>query len=146
MDSIVEAVRSHARQQAERSAIFFENRTICYGQLYADIEHFSSALAQWGLQKGERVALFLENCPEFVVAYLGVQLAGGIVVLVNTQYRQVELRHIMSDAGVRLCVTNATGRVELARLSLPDLARLVIVGECLETESSGSVDAIFYAD
>jgi malonyl-CoA/methylmalonyl-CoA synthetase len=146
MNSIVEAVRLHAQQQAERPAIFFEGRTISYGQLYADSEHFASALAQWGLQKGERVALFLENCPEFVVAYLGVQLAGGIVVLVNTQYRQVELRHIMSDAGVRLCVTNAIGGKELAHLSLPELARLVIVGESEEAEFPGSFDAISYAD
>src|SRR6266568_1753009 len=49
------------------------------------------ALLAWGMEPGDRIALFLGNCPTFVVAYLGTQLAGGIVVLVNTQYRQVEL-------------------------------------------------------
>jgi malonyl-CoA/methylmalonyl-CoA synthetase len=95
VNSIVEAVFSHAQRQPERAALFFEGQTIRYGQLYADIERFAHALLAWGLQAGDRVALFLDNSPEFVVAYLGTQLAGGIVVLVNTQYRQVELSHIM---------------------------------------------------
>ncbi|GHO70771.1 hypothetical protein KSC_096630 [Ktedonobacter sp. SOSP1-52] len=68
---------------------------------------FAQALIAAGLQAGERVALFLENSPAFVVSYLGTHLAGGIVVLVNTQYRQVELSHIMNDAGVRFCMTSS---------------------------------------
>jgi malonyl-CoA/methylmalonyl-CoA synthetase len=128
VNSIVEAVFAHAQRQPERTAIFFEDQVISYGQLYAMVERFAHALTTWGLQSGDRVALFLENCPEFVIAYLGTQLAGGIVVLVNTQYRQVELRHIMTDAGVRLCVTNEAGRDELSRITAPELTTLVIVG------------------
>src|SRR5450755_5183117 len=101
MNSIVEAVARHAHQHPQRLAIFFEDRIIRYGQLYREIEHFAYALTEWGLQPGERVALFLDNCPEFVIAYLGTQLSGGIVVLVNWQYQQVGLRQTIPDAGVR---------------------------------------------
>ncbi|HEX8539803.1 MAG TPA: AMP-binding protein, partial [Cystobacter sp.] len=75
------------------------------------------------------VALFLENSPTFVIAYLGTWYAGGVVVLVNTQYRQVELSHILSDAGARACVTGAAGAAELAplRAQLPALEWLVTV-------------------
>ena len=100
---------------------------ISYGQLYADIERLARALRAWGVHRGDRVALFLSNCPEFITVYLSIQLAGGIVVLVNTQYRQVELSHIMTDAGVRLCVTSSAGATELQRLSLPDLEALIVV-------------------
>ncbi|MDQ2887565.1 MAG: acyl-CoA synthetase [Chloroflexota bacterium] len=127
MNSIVEAVVHHAQQHPQRPVIFFENRIVRYGQLYKEIEHFAYALTEWGLQAGERVALFLDNCPEFVVAYLGTQLAGGIVVLVNSQYQQVELRHIMTDAGVRLCVTNTAGAEALQRLAVSSLKTLVVV-------------------
>src|SRR5436853_6358303 len=122
MNSIVAAVYQHAQQEPDRPAIFFADQTITYGQLYADVEHFARALVKWGLEPGERVGLFLDNCPAFVVAYLGTHLAGGIVVLVNTQYRQVELSHIINDAGVRLCVTSLDGAQELSHLSLPILA------------------------
>ena len=101
MNSIVEAVYEHAQRDPERAAILFEGETISYGALWADIERFARGLRSWGAQPGDRVALFLENCPQFVVAYLGAHLAGCIAVLVNTQYRQVELSHILNDAGVR---------------------------------------------
>lgn len=127
INSIVEAVFQHARQGPERPAIFFADQQISYGQLASDIERFAQALKTWGLKPGDRVALFLENCPAFVVAYLGTHLAGGIVVLVNTQYRQVELSHIMTDAGVSLCVTGSDGAQAMRRLSLPDLKALVVV-------------------
>jgi acyl-CoA synthetase (AMP-forming)/AMP-acid ligase II len=113
--------------------------------LYADIECFAQALSTWGLQPGERVALFLDNCPAFVTAYLGTHLADGVVVLVNTQYRQIELSHIMNDAGVRLCVTSADGAQELLRLSLPTLTMLVIVGDSEKTYLVGTTECLTYA-
>ncbi len=128
MNSIVEAVYEHAQRDPERLAILFEGETISYGALWADIERFARGLRSWGARPGDRVALFLENCPEFVVAYLGAHLAGCIAVLVNTQYRQVELSHILNDAGVRLCVTSSTGAEELATISAPSLEALILVG------------------
>jgi malonyl-CoA/methylmalonyl-CoA synthetase len=145
MDSIVAAVYQYAQQEPDRPAIFFAGQTITYGQLYADVERFARALIMWGLVAGERVGLFLDNCPEFVTAYLGTHLAGGVVVLVNTQYRQVELSHIINDAEVRLCVTSADGARELARLLLPSLAMLVIVGDGEEPSLSGNAECIAYA-
>lgn len=127
LNSLVEAVCTYSQQQPDSPAIFFEDQTIRYGQLYADIERFAHALKAEGVQPGDCIALFLDNCPAFVVAYLGTQLAGGIVVLVNTQYRQVELHHILNDAGVRLCVTNRMGREDLEGLTLPTLTKIVIV-------------------
>jgi malonyl-CoA/methylmalonyl-CoA synthetase len=146
MDSIVETVRNHAQQQLEHPAIFFEHQVISYGQLSADVERFAHALQIWGIQPGDRVALFLDNCPAFVVAYLGTQLARAVVVLVNTQYRQVELQHIMTDAGVQMCVTSASGRGELQRLEVPALTSLVIVDEISKSSSESTMKTISFAD
>jgi malonyl-CoA/methylmalonyl-CoA synthetase len=145
MNSIIAAVHQHTQQEPDRPAIFFADQTITYGQLYAEIERFAQALITWGLQPGERVGLFLDNCPTFVTAYLGTHLAAGIVVLVNTQYRQIELSHIINDAEVRLCVTSAAGTQELLRLSLPTLTALVIVGNSENTSLSGAVECIGYS-
>lgn len=129
MHSIIEAVYQHAQQQPQKTAILFANQNISYQQLYAESEHVALALLAWGLQPGDRVALFLDNCPAFVSSYLGIQLAGGIVVLVNTQYRQVELSHILTDAGVHLCVTSAQGAKELQQLALSIAIIPIIVDE-----------------
>jgi malonyl-CoA/methylmalonyl-CoA synthetase len=127
--SLLELFLTRARQAPGRPVLDFEQQRFTAGQLAERITAFASALQRRGLKPGERVALFLENSPAFVIAYLGTQSAGGVVVLVNTQYRQVELGHLLADSGARACVTGAAGAAELAPLkgSLPALEWLVTV-------------------
>jgi malonyl-CoA/methylmalonyl-CoA synthetase len=139
MNSIVEAVYEHAQRDSQRLAILFEGETNSYGALWVDIERFARGLRSWGAQPGDRVALFLENCPQFIVAYLGAHLAGCIAVLVNTQYRQVELSHILNDAGVRFCVTSPAGAEDLTSISAPSLEALILVGEEVEVEHTATL-------
>jgi malonyl-CoA/methylmalonyl-CoA synthetase len=127
--SLLEAFLDHARRTPSRPLLTFEGTAYTYGSLAGRVADFARGVRELGLQRGERVALFLENSPEFAIAYLGVQHAGGVVVLVNTAYRQVELAHILSDAEVRACVTGASGASELAPLreQLPSLQWLITV-------------------
>ena len=146
IESIAEIVLRHAQRQPERPALFFEEQTISYGQLAKEAIRFMRALMAWGLQPGDRVALFLDNCPAFVVSYLGTHLARGIVVLVNTQYRQVELSHILNDAGVRLCVTSAAGAEALRGIAVPTLTTLVLTGEREVGPASEGIGCIAFTD
>jgi malonyl-CoA/methylmalonyl-CoA synthetase len=127
--SLLAVFLDHARRTPERPLLTFEREAYTYGQLASRVTAFARGLLKRGLQPGERVALFLENSPEVAIAYLGVQHAGGVVVLVNTAYRQVELAHILSDSEVRACVTGASGASELAPLreQLPSLQWLITV-------------------
>lgn len=127
--SIAQAFLDSCERVPDKTCILFEGQRYTYVQLYETAARWASGLRTWDLQPGERVALFLENSPTFLAVYLGVHLARGIVVLVNTQYRQVELRHILSDAGVRVCVTDAEQYPELVRVApdLPDLEAVVLV-------------------
>ncbi|WNG51411.1 AMP-binding protein [Archangium minus] len=127
--SLLETFLTRARQEPGRPVLDFEQQRFTAGQLAGHVAAFASALQRRGVKPGERVALFLENSPAFVISYLGTQYAGGVVVLVNTQYRLVELSHILSDAGARVCVTGAAGAAELAPLrpQLPSLEWLVTV-------------------
>jgi malonyl-CoA/methylmalonyl-CoA synthetase len=127
-ESIIHAVSATALTTPDRNCFLYEGRWTTYGDLLKQAGHFAAGLHAWGLKHGDRVALFLENSPEFLFAYLGTGLAGGIVVLVNTQYKQVELRHILSDASVSICVTGEMQRAELARVEaeLPDLKAVIL--------------------
>jgi malonyl-CoA/methylmalonyl-CoA synthetase len=154
VDSIVEAVLGYA-EKPERPALWFpqENgastRTgdnaeeiFTYGRLASDVTFFAHALLASGIRPGDRVALFLETSPAFVVAYLGTQLARAIVVPVNTEYRQVELTHLLRDAGVRLCVTSRAGADILRQLSLPDeLTTLVLAAQGGDRTAGGLGEA-----
>ena len=142
--SIVEEFVRHAESTPEKTCLRFEGERWTYDRLRGRAETFAAALRTWGLQPGERVALFLGNSPDFLAAYLGTHLAGGVVVPVNTQYRRGELRHIFEDAGVRLCLTDGERKPELEGVQgeLPKLEAVIEAGEELEDflEVSGAYE------
>jgi malonyl-CoA/methylmalonyl-CoA synthetase len=131
---MVEAFTFSAERTPGKLCLRFEGEEWTYERLRERVENFAAALGRWRLRADDRVALLLGNCPDFLAAYLGTHLAGGVVVPVNTQYRRMELRHIFGDAGVRLCLTNRELRPELERVraDLPELETVVEVGEELE--------------
>src|ERR687890_153725 len=132
--SIVETFVRHAEGTPEKLCLSFEGERWTYEQLRERAETFAAALRSWGLNTGERVALFLGNSPDFLAAYLGIHLAGFGVVPVNTAYRRGELRHIFDDAGVRVCLTDGERRPELegVREDLAELEAVITLGEELD--------------
>ncbi len=132
--SIVEALVQNAERAPEKLCLRFEGEEWTYERLRGRVEAFATTLRSWGLRSGERVAFFLGNHPDFLTAYLGTHLASGVVVPINTAYRQAELRHIFEDAGVRLCFTDEEQRPELERVrgDLPQLEMVVETGEDLD--------------
>ncbi len=138
--SIVEAFVVNAKRAPEKTCLLFEGERWTYERLHRRAETFAAALKSWGLEPGERVALFLGNSPDLLAAYLGTHLADGVVVPVNTQYRRGELGHIFDDAGVRLCLTDCERRPELDRVrgDLPELKAVVEVGEELDDFLKGA--------
>jgi malonyl-CoA/methylmalonyl-CoA synthetase len=135
MRSIVEAVLAQGRQQPRRVAIWFEDQVISYAQLRMEIERFALGLRRQGLQPGDRVGLYLGNRPEFVVVYFGTQLAGGVAVPINPQYRRGELGHILDDAQPSFCVTDGPHVAEVERL-MPQTSPLTLV--LLDDAGAGS--------
>jgi malonyl-CoA/methylmalonyl-CoA synthetase len=134
---LVEAFVRNAERAPEKLCLRCEGDEWTYGCLHGRAAGFAAASRTWGLRRSDRVALFLGNSPDFLAAYLGTHLAGGVVVPVNTQYRKRELRHILCDAGVRLCLADEGSRRELERGDLPDLEAVIEVGE----ELQGFLDA-----
>ncbi len=99
-----EFLREHARRTPEKTAINFYGREISYRELDASTEKLAAALIRFGLRKGDRVSLFLENCPQFALAFLAVLKAGGVVVAANPMFKEEELRYEITDAGARMII------------------------------------------
>lgn len=76
-----------------------------YATLHEMVARLAAGLQAWGLRKGDRVAFFCGNSPEFVVAYLAVVRLGAVMVPINLRYRTRELGHILSDSTPRLILT-----------------------------------------
>ncbi|MCQ3976208.1 MAG: long-chain fatty acid--CoA ligase [Anaerolineae bacterium] len=106
-------LRQSAQQHPERTALIFggmapwlgeQHRRLSYHELDALADRFAAGLQQQGLQKGDRVVLYMPNCPQYVIAYYGTLRAGGIVVPSNPLYVAREIEHQMKDAGATFAV------------------------------------------
>jgi len=109
------------RDFPEREAIIFQSRKITYRQLGEEVANTASGLAQRGLKKGERMAIMLPNCPQYVAAYYAILKIGGIVVNVSPMYVERELEFQLKDAGVQmiLAMRDFYPRLEAVRKKVP---------------------------
>ena len=62
---------------------------------------FACALKDLGVKKGDRVSLYLQNIPQFVIGQFGIWKSGGIIVPLNPMYREKELSYYFRDASVQ---------------------------------------------
>ena len=100
-----EYIREWARRNPHAVALDYYGREISYEELNNSIDRFAGALLKKGMKKGDRVALYLQNCPHFVIAFFGAVRAGGIVVCFNPMYKQIELKSILANVDARIVVT-----------------------------------------
>ena len=114
-----------------------------YGELNDNVNQFASGLLALGLQRGERVAIYLEKRFETVIASFGAPAAGGVLVPVNPLLKPEQVAFILNDCNVRVLVTSPE-RLALMRDALadcPDLRHVVVTdaaGTTVSTEKSAS--------
>jgi fatty-acyl-CoA synthase len=115
-----------ARRYPDKAAYRFLGRDLSYAELHAQAEALAGWLMAEGLQAGERVLLFLQNCPQFVVAFYAVQRANAVVVPVNPMNKADEFGHYITDPQARFVITSAdlAAIVSQADEQLPAAQRL----------------------
>ena len=98
-----------ARRVPDRAALIYYGREVTFRELDAAVSRFAGWLRRRGIQPGDRVAIFLENSPQFAIAYYGALRAGAIAVCLNPMHKAVELLHEFKDSGARALVTSSPG-------------------------------------
>lgn len=101
MDRILDQT---AKKYPNRIAAIYYNNKITYAQLNSLVNQFASALQADGFKKGDRISLFMPNCPQFTIAYFGALRAGGIVVASSPLYVSREIEQQMKDSGATYMV------------------------------------------
>lgn len=117
--------RGH-RLYPHKTAIVYENRAYTYKQLDRLVNCTANALRGLGIEKGDRVALFLPNIPEFAIAYLGVLKIGAIAVSLNVMLKSAEVSYILNDCTAKAIVTTELGRSQVVEADLPHLKHILI--------------------
>jgi long-chain acyl-CoA synthetase len=100
-------VRTHADKRGRKVALFADEEKIRYRDILAKADVLAAFLSKKGVGKGDRVALFLRNSPEFIYAVFAISKLGAIVVPVNTFLKEDELSYILEDSGSTLLIASA---------------------------------------
>jgi len=110
LKSLADILTENAREFPNNPALLLAGKQFCttritYDQLDKMSTNFAKNLNKLGVQKSDRVALFLPNFPEFVIAFYGIQKLGAIVVPLNVMFSQKELEYHIKDSESKIIVT-----------------------------------------
>jgi long-chain acyl-CoA synthetase len=130
--SLPAMLEASAAAKGEAPLIDFLGRKFSYAETLLGARRVAVGLGKLGIQRGDRVGLFLPNVPHYVAAYYGALMAGAIVVNFSPLYTVEELSHQVADSGTRLLFT-------LSAAALLPTALKVLEQSALEKLVVGSV-------
>jgi len=142
------------RRYPDRPAFVFFDRVISYRELFSSVEKLAGWLQQAaGVKKGDRVALCLQNSPQYVIAYYAVLRADAVVVPVNPMNKAAELTHYITDPAARVAIVGSdlagewiAANQEVAATK-PDLTLQHLLVTCYSDEMShGALPAAGFPD
>ncbi len=124
----------------QKDAVIFRGQAMSYGELHEQTCRLSAALLKrFNLQRGDRVAIFLPNIPEFIVSYYAIQRRGAIAVSLNVMLKRDEVSFILRDSGARALIT-APQLLEQVPDNIPTLEGIVASGETTRPGCLGYAD------
>ncbi|MBW2600230.1 MAG: AMP-binding protein, partial [Deltaproteobacteria bacterium] len=94
-----------ARDFPKMDALIFQGYSQTYKELKEMVDRFATCLTAFGVKKGDAIAILLPNLIPCVAAYFAVLKVGGIVVMNNPLYSDVELEHQFNDSGSKVLIT-----------------------------------------
>ena len=102
--SIVDYLAENARRTPDATLVYFNDRKISFREMEDATARCRGALAELGIQPGDRVALVMSDGPEMMTAMLGVMGMGAIVVPCSTMLKPAEIEYMLKDSGAKLVI------------------------------------------
>jgi long-chain acyl-CoA synthetase len=97
-EPLISGLERAAEKYPDRTALIYLGQRFTYRKLLEDIRRFATALHALGLRKGDKIMLYIPNCPQFLIAYFGAQVIGAVPVPVSPIYTPHEIRYLIEDA------------------------------------------------
>jgi long-chain acyl-CoA synthetase len=115
--NLATAFSNCAQKHAQKTAIFYGELEISYAEILTHAQTIAAHLQnQLGVKPGDRVGLWLKNCPEFIPCVFGILQAGAVVVPINNFLKPAEVGYILNDGGIDVVITDMELGAHLAEL------------------------------
>lgn len=142
------------KKYSDHTALVYLGQKFSYGFLETLVDKFATGLMNLGVKKGDRVMLYISNCPQWLIANFAINRIGGVTVPVSPIYTAFEIEYMMNDAGIEsvICldtnfvyVKEVMERVGLKRIIVTNLVDLVpwwkrAIGYILDKIPAGNVE------
>lgn len=117
------------REFPEHVAIRMSDLEVTYAEFDRRARSLACYLRSYGFKQGDKVGIYLPNCPEYLILLYATWILGGVAVPINYRFRQEELQFVLEDAEIHCLAVTAEdiGRLQELLVSLPNL-RLLIQG------------------
>ncbi len=137
-----ELLEKQATQNPDKPAIIFRDSAITFGQLSDSVFKLANSLIALGIKKGDRVAIYLPNCPEYIYSYLAIWAAGACAVPLDFMLTEDELVSCISHAEAGLLITRPKANLSFPALKekCPGLNKIII---CQAQEKSTPDKGLF---
>ncbi|RBW48908.1 AMP-binding protein [Marinobacter sp. F3R11] len=115
------------RDIPDRAAYIFYGREVTWGELGQSVRKLAAFLKEKGVGKGDRVGLYMQNCPQFPIALYAIQMVGAIVSPLNPQYKDAEVEYQLSNAETRAVIVteDLLATIQRVQPNVPSLAVVV---------------------
>lgn len=125
-----EALLNSAKRHPEKTAIIFKNIEYSYSQLKKSAESLATFLVHSGLNRGDRVAIYMNNGWSSVVSIYAVTLAGGVFMVINPQTKAKKLQFVINDSEARFLITESRLKNEMHKAidDTPTLTTIIVTG------------------
>jgi acyl-CoA synthetase (AMP-forming)/AMP-acid ligase II len=128
--TLTDILSDRARRHPDKPALIFKDRRWSYGEFQHEVNRVASGLYRMGAGKGDKVALVLPNCAEFLFAVFAVTRIGAVFVPLNPAYTAEEAEYVLQHSGASICLTapELLPLIDSSRGKLPALKVVVVTG------------------
>ncbi len=128
--TLPELLEQTAAKSPGHTALIYFGAKISYAQLLNHVNRLAAGLQAIGVKKGDRVALMMPNCPQFVISYFGALRAGAIVTATSSMYTSREIAHQWNDAGATVVIADRRlyPTIKAALPQLKSVRHIVLTG------------------
>ena len=125
-NNFYELITFQAKKRKKKVALFVDDEKITYGDILVEVDKLAAFLADKGVKKGDKVALFLRNSPEFIYTIFAASKLGAIVVPINTFLKEDELTYILEDSGSSVLMASAIHDKVVNSSKASNLCRFIV--------------------
>lgn len=137
--NILQGLSGIVNSRGLETAYIFEGKEATYEQFHNEITSFATGLQNLGVQKGDHIAMILENSPEFIIGLYGAWSAGAVIIPINPNFTEDEMSYILQNGDVKYILTlySQTQIMETVSKKLP-LLEYIIVCDVDENKDLGN--------